>query len=95
MARSQTQAAPAVTGMELRHLRRETRTALELAVVALAPAKLIDRLALSSGLLETLTELPVESPPAIALTSRVLHRTTEALDDWQRWQAAHLKVGRG
>src|SRR5207248_1415942 len=32
------------TLMDLRHLRRETRTALELAVVALAPLELIDRL---------------------------------------------------
>ncbi|MDB4984994.1 MAG: hypothetical protein JWN04_172 [Myxococcaceae bacterium] len=85
----------AITAMELRHLRRETRTALELAVVALAPAKLIDRLAMSTGLLETLTELPVDSPPSLALVSRVLPRTKEALDDWQRWQAEHLKVARG
>lgn len=97
MADSQTGdgAAPTITAMDLRHLRRETRTALELAVVALAPGKLIERLALSAGLLETLTELPVESPPSLALLPRFLPRMQEALDEWQRWQAAHLKVARG
>ena len=89
------QAPIAFTAMDLRHLRRETRTALELAVVALAPAKLIDRLALSTGLLEALSELPIDSPPAIALVTRVLPRTQEALEDWQRWQTAHLKVAQG
>jgi hypothetical protein len=97
VANSQTgaRAAPAISAMDLRHLRRETRTALELAVVAIAPAKLIERLALSAGLLETLTELPVDSPPSLALLPRFLPRTQEALDEWQRWQAAHLKVARG
>jgi hypothetical protein len=87
--------AAALTAMELRHLRRETRTALELAVVALAPAKLVDQLGGCSGLLETLAELPVDSPPAIALLARLLPRTRQALEDWQAWQGAHLKVARG
>ena len=40
------------SGLSLSHLRRETRTALELAVVALAPSELLERLAASAGLLE-------------------------------------------
>lgn len=35
--------------MELRHLRRDARTALELAVVALAPSELVDKLPGSSA----------------------------------------------
>lgn len=85
------------TQMNLRHLRRETRTALELAVVTLAPAKLIDRLATSSGLLEALVELPAASPPATALTPRVLTQTRSVLQDWQAWYTEHLeqKIPRG
>ena len=52
--------------LDLTHLRRETRTALELAVVALAPSELIDRLAKSAGLLEAIAELPTDSAPVVA-----------------------------
>jgi len=55
------------TRLDLSHLRREARTALELAIVELAPNDLIDRLALVTGLLEALAELPANSAPAIAL----------------------------
>src|SRR5207302_86059 len=41
-----------VSEMDLNHLRRESRTALELAIVELAPTDLIDRLAVVTGLLE-------------------------------------------
>ncbi|MDB4973440.1 MAG: hypothetical protein JWN48_1781 [Myxococcaceae bacterium] len=87
---SQGEGASAATAMELRHLRRETRTALELAVVTLAPHKLTDRLAMSSGLLEALAELPVDSAPAAALVPRLITRTKEALGEWQAWHAEHL-----
>ena len=44
-ARSAAGSPPAAeSGLSLNHLRRETRTALELAVVALAPSKIIERL---------------------------------------------------
>jgi hypothetical protein len=91
-------ADPAGDGpLDLSHLRRETRTALELAVVALAPEDLIERLAASAGLLEALVELPKGSPPVLTLASSVVTRTKRALDDWQDWQREHLqkKIPRG
>ena len=83
--------------MDLNHLRRETRTALELAVVTLAPIDLTDRLAAVAGLLEALVELPSNSPPVIALLPRLVTRARSALDDWQSWQQEHLekKMPRG
>jgi hypothetical protein len=85
------------TLLELSHLRRDARTALELAVVALAPSELVDRLAMTAGLLEALVELPTDSAPVIALVPGVQSRAKTALDDWQRWQKEHLekKMPRG
>jgi hypothetical protein len=80
--------------LDLSHLRREARTALELAVVALAPSPLIDELAAAAGLLEALVELPSNSPPVAALVPKVGRRTREALEAWQDWQAKHLVTGR-
>ena len=76
---------------DLRHLRREVRTALELAVVALAPSELVDHLAASAGLLEALAELPTDSAPVTALVPRLVDRTRRALDSWLRWQKDHLE----
>lgn len=56
---------PPATRMDLSHLRRESRTALELAIVELAPSDLIDRLAVVAGLLEALVELPADSAPRL------------------------------
>ncbi len=78
------------SALDLGHLRRDTRTALELAVVALAPSDLIDRLAASAGLLEALVELPPDSPPVLALVPRLAKRARSALEAWQRWQTDHL-----
>jgi hypothetical protein len=82
---------------KLNHLRRDARTALELAVVALAPAALVDRLAASAGLLEALAELPAESPPVVALVPRVVTRAQRALEEWQSWHQAYLdkRIARG
>jgi hypothetical protein len=84
-------------GLSLSHLRREARTALELAVVALAPSGLIDRLAAAAGLLEALIELPANSPPALALVPGLVERARQALDDWQTWRRENLerKMPRG
>jgi hypothetical protein len=79
------------TPLDLSHLRREARTALELAVVALAPPELVDRLAISAGLLEALAELPTDSAPVTALVPKLAARTRGALDEWQRWQHEHLE----
>ena len=85
------------SGLGLSHLRRETRTALELAVVALAPSELLERLAAAAGLLEALIELPANSPPALALVPGLLERTRASLDAWQAWQRENLekKMPRG
>lgn len=85
------------TSLDLRHLRRDVRTALELAVVALAPGEVVDRLAVSAGLLEALVELPTDSAPVIALMPKVVTRTRRALEDWQKWHDEHLekKIPRG
>jgi hypothetical protein len=90
-------AAPPVPGLSLSHLRRETRTALELAVVAFAPTELLERLAAAAGLLEALIELPANSPPALALIPGLVERTRHSLDAWQLWQRENLekKMPRG
>lgn len=74
------------TEMEIRHLRREVKTALEMAVVELAPSVLLDRLASSAGILEALGELPVDCAPAVALMPNVVQRAKRNLDDWRKWE---------
>ena len=71
------------TRLDLSHLRREARTALELAIVELAPNDLIDRLALATGLLEALAELPANSAPAVALGPPTADRARVALKMWR------------
>ena len=85
------------TETELRHLRREVRTALELAIVALAPSALVDQLAMGAGYLEALNELPENSAPARALTPLLTTRLLESLEEWRRWQQTELdkKIARG
>jgi hypothetical protein len=80
------------TRLDLSHLRREARTAIELAIVELAPNDLIDRLALVTGLLEALAELPAESAPAIALGPPAAERARDALAQWRRWFADRRKL---
>jgi hypothetical protein len=76
--------------LDLSHLRRETRTALELAVVALAPSDLIERLASAAGLLEAITELPPKSAPVLTLAPRLSERARSVLEDWKAWEVEHL-----
>lgn len=86
--------SPAVadaSGLGLSHLRREARTALELAVVAMAPSELVERLAAVAGLLEALIELPANSPPALALVPSVVQRAQDCLGDWQTWRRQSLE----
>ncbi len=78
--------------LDLNHIRRETRTALELSVVAMAPSELIDRLAIAAGLLEALIELPANIPPVLALVPQLVVRAKSALSDWQRWQTAQKDI---
>jgi hypothetical protein len=84
---------PPPTALDLRHLRRQIRSALELAVVGLAPSDLLDRLAASAGLLETLAELPAEAPAVSALIPGVADRARAALGQWDAWQSKHLGKG--
>lgn len=77
--------------IELRHLRREVKTAVEMAIVELAPAKLVERLASVAGLLEALSELPHNCPPALALTPTVTASGKAALAEWRKWEQAHVK----
>ena len=86
-----TAAEPSESQMDLSHLRRESRTALELAVVALAPSDLVDRLATSAGLLEALMELPSDSAPVVAIVPRIVTRTRRVIEDWQKWHREHLE----
>jgi hypothetical protein len=79
------------TTLDLSHLRREARTALELAVAAMASSEMIDRLAAAAGLLEAIGELPPNSPPVLALVPQLVKRSRAALDEWQRWQEVHLR----
>ena len=76
--------------LDLSHLRRETRTALELAVVASAPQDLIDRLAWAAGLLEAIVELPLNSPPVLVLVPKLTTRARSTLEQWSGWQAERL-----
>jgi hypothetical protein len=78
--------------MDLVHLRREARTALELALVSFVPMELIDRLASAAGLLEALAELPADSPPARALVPSVTDRARSAIGAWRAWQSTHMKL---
>jgi hypothetical protein len=90
MSKTKAASASADPSLDLSHLRREARTALELAVVGLAPADLIDRLASVAGLLEALVALPQNSTPVIALIPKVSKRAHAALADWDVWQTKHL-----
>jgi hypothetical protein len=80
------------TRLDLSHLRREARTALELAIVELAPNDLIDRLAIVAGLLESLAELPADSAPAIALGPPTADRAHVALKVWQDWSITRKRL---
>ena len=83
---------PMTARLDLSHLRRETRTALELAIVELAPNDLIDRLALVAGLLESLAELPAESAPAIALGPPTADRARVVLKMWRDWSTTRKRL---
>ncbi len=79
--------------IELVHLRREVKTALELAVVALAPDAVLDRLAVAAGLLEAVSELPVDAAPLVALVPRTIQRARAALREWHEWYERHAPEG--
>lgn len=77
--------------MELRHLCRDVKTALELAIVALSPSEIVESLAMSAGFLGALDELPLDSPAVAALLPGVDRRAHAALDAWAAWRDKHLR----
>jgi hypothetical protein len=73
--------------LRVSHLRREVKTALELAVAALAHAEVIDGLATAAGLLEALNEFPKSSAPVLATLPRASELAERSLEAWRNWQA--------
>lgn len=82
---------PRSTNLDLSHLRREVRTALELAILGLANADLVDRLAVVAGLIEAIETLPPDCTPLRVLLPKVLERARFALDGWKQWQGLQTK----
>lgn len=75
--------------MELRHLAREVKTSLELALAAPTPSDLVDRLAIAAGLLDAITDMALDEAATLPLVTRTVERANEALAAWQRWRADH------
>ena len=70
---------------------RSGKTGRGFALVALAPNEMVDRLALLSGLLDALGEIPANSPPVLAMLPKTLDRARRALADWRTWEQTNLK----
>jgi hypothetical protein len=75
--------------LELVHLTREVKTALELAIAGLAPSDLIDRIAVVAGLLEAFASLALDDTTTLPLVERTIGRAKQALEVWRRWQHDH------
>lgn len=75
--------------MELRHLARDVKTSLELALAALAPSELVDRLAIGAGLLDAITDMALDETATIPLVTRTVQRANDALAAWHRWRDDH------
>jgi hypothetical protein len=73
---------------ELRHLLRSVKTSLELAIVARAPADLLNRLGRVAGILDAVTQLPTDEGPAQALIAGLVADGLAAVDAWNRWHRA-------
>ncbi len=77
------------------HLRREVKTALELAVASMSSTEIVDRLAVAAGLLEALAEFPGDAAPVMATTPRAVALADEALKAWHAWEAKPGRKGSG
>ncbi len=77
--------------MELLHLGRDVKTALELAIVGMCPVDLVERLAMMAGLLDAISEFPTDSPAVAALIPALDARARTALNDWETWREKHLR----
>ena len=76
------------TPMRVRHLAREVSTALELAMVGMAPNAMIERLGSAAGLLMALTELPLDTEALRIWAKETVTRAELCLEDWRRWEAS-------
>ena len=74
---------------EIRHLLRTVKTSLELAIFARAPTDLLNRLGRVAGLLEAVSQLPVDEGQAQALTGGLIADGVAAVDAWNKWQRSH------
>jgi hypothetical protein len=70
---------------EVRHLLRNVKTSLELAIVARAPSDLLNRLGRVAGLLDAISQLPTDEGPAQALTAGLIADGLAAVDAWEKW----------
>ena len=75
------------------HLRREVKTALELAVASMSPTEIVDRLAVAAGLLEALAEFPSDAAPVVATAPRAVAIADEALTAWRVWETKPGRKG--
>lgn len=73
---------------EVRHLLRNLKTSLELAIVALAPSDLLNRLGRVAGLLEAVSQLPTDEGPAQALIPGLIADGLAAIGAWDKWHRA-------
>ena len=70
---------------EIRHLLRNVKTSLELAIVAHAPFDLLNRLGRVAGLLDAVSQLPTDEGPGQALTAGLIADGLAAVDAWNKW----------
>ena len=77
---------------EVRHLLRTVKTSLELAIVARAPAELLNRLGRVSGLLDAVSQLPLDEGPAQAMAARLIAEGAVAVDAWEQWQRGRTAI---
>jgi len=76
---------------EGRHLLRSVKTALELAIVARAPADIVNRLGRVAGLLDATIQLsndasPADASPANALMPELIADGQAAVERWEAWR---------
>lgn len=74
---------------QIRHVLRNVKTSLELAIVARAPADLLNKLGRVAGLLDAVSQLPINEGPAQALRVGLIADGLAAIDAWHTWQRSH------
>ena len=93
--RDKAQTKASATALRASHLRREVKTALELALASMGPTAMVDRLAVAAGLLEALAEFPIDAAPVVATAPRAVAIADEALKSWRSWEAKPGRKGLG